>query len=400
MSLINPRPSCTGALPAAASLTTNSTAEAAANSSWQTVFGCGNDHLKRAVADVRWTWPCPLPQGLPEDSSGLPEYRAAPEPPRPAAQRSGWTTSLAELAPVLGAGVMTSQRDTKKEGSLRDLFAKTPAKKVLPDEPPVMEDDTLEQAQDAREEELDCHRRELLALQDKNQELQYQIEDLGNRCRRSNIRIKGVSSQAVTGKLEDFIEHLFRYVAPDLKDQTVVLDRTHRDGLPAHSPGQAQDILTCLHHYKQRETIMAGGWDQPLIDFEGFRVGLFQDLFSLMLHRCRTLRPLTDFLRENNIRYKWGHPFRLQFVWQNETRAAHTIEEAQALEGMPPRLREMVPPPNDQEQRPRTDEGRLKTQPRRTKQHKPSTAESQKERVALFRRLRSQDSISDVDSDQ
>ncbi|KAJ1135996.1 hypothetical protein NDU88_002423 [Pleurodeles waltl] len=38
--------------------------------------------------------------------------------------------------------------------------------------------DTVEQAHDAREDELDCHRRELLTLQDKNQELQYQLEDL------------------------------------------------------------------------------------------------------------------------------------------------------------------------------------------------------------------------------
>ncbi|KAJ1096442.1 hypothetical protein NDU88_001584 [Pleurodeles waltl] len=66
--------------------------------------------------------------------------------------------------------------------------------------------DMLEQAQDAREEELDCHRRELLALLDKNQELQYQIEDLENRSRSLNIRIKGVPSQAMTAKLEDFEE--------------------------------------------------------------------------------------------------------------------------------------------------------------------------------------------------
>ncbi|KAJ1200429.1 hypothetical protein NDU88_004253 [Pleurodeles waltl] len=159
--------------------------------------------------------------------------------------------------------------------------------------------------------------------------------------------MKGVPSQTMTGKLEDFVERHFRYVAPDLKDQTVVLDRTHRVGWPARSPGQAQDILTCLHHYKQRETIMAAAWDQPLIDFEGFRVGLFQDLSSLTLQRRKTLRPVTDFLRDNNIRYKWGNPFHLQFVWQNETCAVRTIEEAQALEGMPPRLWETVPPPKN-----------------------------------------------------
>ncbi|KAJ1131101.1 hypothetical protein NDU88_009444 [Pleurodeles waltl] len=69
--------------------------------------------------------------------------------------------------------------------------------------------DTLEQTRDAREEELDCHRRELLILHDKNLELQYQLEDLENRSRCSNIGINGVPSQAVTGKLEDFVECLF-----------------------------------------------------------------------------------------------------------------------------------------------------------------------------------------------
>ncbi|KAJ1114601.1 hypothetical protein NDU88_002836 [Pleurodeles waltl] len=123
---------------------------------------------------------------------------------------------------------MTSQRHTKKDGSLKDLFNKTPAKKAHPVEPSVTEGgelvdqgtqgdgeapltrsfmeqlfgslsgdfatmkqqiaakvkelkqevvdlgqrvDTVEQARDAQEEELDCHRRELLTLQDKNQEL-------------------------------------------------------------------------------------------------------------------------------------------------------------------------------------------------------------------------------------
>ncbi|KAJ1198224.1 hypothetical protein NDU88_002067 [Pleurodeles waltl] len=117
--------------------------------------------------------------------------------------------------------------------------------------------DTVEQAQDAREEELDCHRREILTLQDKNQELQYQIEDLENRSHRSNIRIKGVLTQVIVGPLEDFVVRLFRQKAPALKEQNIVLNRTHRAGRPARAPGQAQDILTCLHYYKQREVITA-----------------------------------------------------------------------------------------------------------------------------------------------
>ncbi|KAJ1151005.1 hypothetical protein NDU88_003792 [Pleurodeles waltl] len=104
--------------------------------------------------------------------------------------------------------------------------------------------DTVEQAQNAREEEFDCHRRELLAVQDKNQEPQYQIEDLENRSCCSNIRIKGLTTQAIVGPLEDFVVRLFRHVAPALKEQNFVLNRTHRAGRPARAPWQAQDILT------------------------------------------------------------------------------------------------------------------------------------------------------------
>ncbi|KAJ1187304.1 hypothetical protein NDU88_004081 [Pleurodeles waltl] len=138
--------------------------------------------------------------------------------------------------------------------------------------------DTIEQIHDTQEEEMDCHMRELLTLQDKNQELQYQIEDLENRSRCYNIRIKGVPAQAVTETLEDFVVRLFRHVAPALKKQNIVLDRTHRAGQPTHMPGQAQDILTCLHHYKQREAIMAAVRDTTSIEFEGHRIGLYQDL--------------------------------------------------------------------------------------------------------------------------
>ncbi|KAJ1130364.1 hypothetical protein NDU88_008717 [Pleurodeles waltl] len=127
-------------------------------------------------------------------------------------------------------GEQATQRHGKKEGSLKDLFNKTPAKKtVLPGTPvrqggevgetsqaegaevpltrTFMEQlfeslceefatrkeeiaaevkdvrrevielgqrvDTLEQTHDAREEEVDSHRQELLILQDKNQELHY-----------------------------------------------------------------------------------------------------------------------------------------------------------------------------------------------------------------------------------
>ncbi|KAJ1181757.1 hypothetical protein NDU88_006957 [Pleurodeles waltl] len=305
---------------------------------------------------------------------------------------------------------MASQKHGKKEGSLKDLFAKTPAKRMAQTAPleaacgdaagpgllesdgapltrafreqlfeSLRDDlatlkreiaadikdlkrevidlgqrvDTMEQAQDTREEELDCHRRERLSLQDKNQELQYQIEDLEIRSRRSNIRIKGVLTQAVVGPLEDFVVRLFHHVAPVLKEQDIVLDRTHRAGRPARAPGQAQDILTCLHYYKQRAVIMA--------------------VISLMtLQRRRLLRPVTDLLREKGIKYQWCHPFRVLFTSHNELRSIRTLEEAQRLDGMSQNFEERAQKVAPLAQRRGTDRGQSQTVSHRRKACKPS----------------------------
>ncbi|KAJ1082126.1 hypothetical protein NDU88_002296 [Pleurodeles waltl] len=75
--------------------------------------------------------------------------------------------------------------------------------------------------------------------------------------------------------------------------------------------------------------------DTASIEFEGHRIGLYQDLSMITLQRRRSLRPVTELLRKEDIRYKWGHLFRLHFTWQNELRSIRTLEEAQGLDGMP-----------------------------------------------------------------
>ncbi|KAJ1210571.1 hypothetical protein NDU88_005933 [Pleurodeles waltl] len=145
---------------------------------------------------------------------------------------------------------------------------------------------------------------------------------------------------------------------------------------------------------------MATARDKNAIEFEGHWIGQFQDLSMLTLQRSRTLRLVSAFLREKGIRYKWGNPFCLHFVWQYETRGIGTLEEAQGLEGMPPSLRDQPQQSASQEQPIRRDRGHSKPHIRFNKSHKPTTAESQKERAALLRSLRSQDTSSEVDSHQ
>ncbi|KAJ1104597.1 hypothetical protein NDU88_002007 [Pleurodeles waltl] len=98
--------------------------------------------------------------------------------------------------------------------------------------------DTVERTCDRQEEDMDHHRQEIIALQDSNRDLQYRLEDLENRSWRSNIRIRGVPVQVIVGPLEGFVIFLFKHVAPAPDDQDIILDCTHRTGHPSQSPGQ------------------------------------------------------------------------------------------------------------------------------------------------------------------
>ncbi|KAJ1097930.1 hypothetical protein NDU88_003046 [Pleurodeles waltl] len=143
--------------------------------------------------------------------------------------------------------------------------------------------DTVERTCDRQEEELDHHRQEIIALQDSNRDLQYRLDDLEKRSRRSNVHIGGVPVQAIMGPLEGFVIRLFKHVVPALDDQDIILDHTHRTGRPSQSLGQLQDILTCLHYYKQKEQILTEVHDKNTKYFEGPKLYLFQDLSSQTL---------------------------------------------------------------------------------------------------------------------
>ncbi|KAJ1092553.1 hypothetical protein NDU88_005663 [Pleurodeles waltl] len=117
--------------------------------------------------------------------------------------------------------------------------------------------DSLERVLGNQDEEMEEHRCDILSLRDKTADLNYQLEDLKNRLRRCNIRTKGIPLQADAGRMKDYALLLFCHVAPDLEEQDIILDRTHRAGRQALSLQQPQDILTCLHYFWQKEAIIA-----------------------------------------------------------------------------------------------------------------------------------------------
>ena len=53
------------------------------------------------------------------------------------------------------------------------------------------------------------------------------------------------------------------------------------------------DILTCLHYFRQKESIMAVAREMGHVEFKGQRLALYQDLAALTLQKKQDFRPIT-----------------------------------------------------------------------------------------------------------
>ncbi|CAH2312243.1 Hypothetical predicted protein [Pelobates cultripes] len=141
-------------------------------------------------------------------------------------------------------------------------------------------------------------------------DLRRQVEDLDNRGRRNNIRVRGLPEQ--TGEdLSDILQRLFADVLGEEAPDTYNIERAHRALRPPRNDGPPRDIICCLLSFQLKEAIMKAARSQN-ITYLGAQVSLFQDLSPLTLEARRALRPLTRMLQDRRIPYRWGHPFSLQ----------------------------------------------------------------------------------------
>ncbi|CAH2322499.1 Hypothetical predicted protein [Pelobates cultripes] len=128
--------------------------------------------------------------------------------------------------------------------------------------------------------------------------LRRQAEDLDNRGRRSNIRVRGLPEPQTEEDIETTLKALFRDI---LGEDNVMFDRAHRANRPRIPDGTPRDAICCLHHYKHNEQIMLKARTRLLWRFRGADVTLFQDLSPFSLEARRALCPITSLLPERGI---------------------------------------------------------------------------------------------------
>uniref|UniRef100_A0A8C5LVG3 Uncharacterized protein n=1 Tax=Leptobrachium leishanense TaxID=445787 RepID=A0A8C5LVG3_9ANUR len=148
------------------------------------------------------------------------------------------------------------------------------------------------------------------------------IDDLENRSRRHNIRVRGVH-EGVT-ELKDFLMGAFTQILGCPPLHHTVIDRAHRALRPraVADSGPPRDIICHLPDFAIKEEIMLRARARRKWRFANENFELFQDLSPHTLFARSSLRPVTQLLREADIPYRWGFPFSLQVRRNNQL---HTI---------------------------------------------------------------------------
>ncbi|CAH2292794.1 Hypothetical predicted protein [Pelobates cultripes] len=175
--------------------------------------------------------------------------------------------------------------------------------------------------------------------------LRRQVEDLENRSRRNNIRVRGLPEKE-DEPLPDTLSMLFTQLLGAAPPATITIDRAHRALGPARQEGSPRDVVCCITTPGLRDRIMAAARGLPSIQFRGTAVSLYQDLSSLTLDARRALRPVTSALRDKGIPYRWGFPFSLQAKHGNAWITARWPEDVprfqRALGLAPSRIRNWI----------------------------------------------------------
>uniref|UniRef100_A0A8C5LUA5 Uncharacterized protein n=1 Tax=Leptobrachium leishanense TaxID=445787 RepID=A0A8C5LUA5_9ANUR len=184
--------------------------------------------------------------------------------------------------------------------------------------------DALERANDNSAKAYNEMAQHLEVLTEEVHQLQRAQEDQDNRSRRNNIRLRGVPEDVTD--LQDFMHRYLLSLLPDTPPEHCLFDRVHRALRPRPRPGERpRDIIARFHYYGVKDAVVAAARTQtPSID--NVMPKLFIDLSPITLQNRRSFKPVTDLLIANNIRYRWGFPFKLVVSHHGTT---HILEDLQ-----------------------------------------------------------------------
>ena len=178
------------------------------------------------------------------------------------------------------------------------------------------------------------------AMKNTLSQLQLQQEDLENRERRQNLRIRGIPESVTDKELRPYLLALFVTLAPHIPDIDWRLDRAHRSLAPKPPSGSnPRDVVVRFHYYESKEALTVATRNKSRIDFKQAKIQIFNDLSPITLAKRRSFRPVTTHLQNHQVPYRWGFPFRLSVLKDGVQYSLRDLYESDAFTrnlGLPP----------------------------------------------------------------
>lgn len=183
---------------------------------------------------------------------------------------------------------------------------------------------SLEDRVSALEQAQDSHKDSAISLQ-------LHLEEIEDRSRRNNLRLRGIPEAVGSDQLAETVKEIFR-TALDESGTEIELNRVHRTLGPRPSdPSNPRDVVCRLHRYLQKEAILRCAWEHGDVEHHGAQVRILPDLSRATLKRRALLRPLLELAKQKGFTYRWGYPFSVTF--RNES-TAFTLQATTDLPGL------------------------------------------------------------------
>lgn len=149
-------------------------------------------------------------------------------------------------------------------------------------------------------------------------EINRHMEDLDNRGRRRNLRVRGIPESIDPTQLSLTVTNILNDLLERPLDTPIAFEQIHRALCPR---GRETDLprVCCLMDFPLKEEILRKARSCNQLSFQGATIKFYQDLFNITLQRRRELRPLLEVLRARSIIYRWKFPFCLSVTHQGRS---------------------------------------------------------------------------------
>ncbi|OCT96131.1 hypothetical protein XELAEV_18013814mg, partial [Xenopus laevis] len=157
--------------------------------------------------------------------------------------------------------------------------------------------------------------------------LQRRLDDIDNRGRRNNLRIRGLPELPEGESLLEVVTQLYRHVLDKPSSYIIDIERVHRAlrprGLAQDKP---RDVICCLTRYPIKQEILLKAKKFHPLTFKDSDIMILQDLSWHTLQQRRLIQPLLASIKDKGLQFRWTYPFGIQ-VSKDGRSATLTIPE-------------------------------------------------------------------------